>query len=147
MAGTNIEELVARGIRAANSGKTSLALECFEEAVELRNTPANWSYLAFCLAKERRQFDQAIQLCQEAIHKDPKNAVHYLNLGRVHLLAGHRSEAIHIFRQGLLYEANAHIEAELRKIGLRKPPVVGFLRRNHPINKYLGIMMKKLRLR
>lgn len=147
MAGTNIEELIARGIRAANSGKTSLALECFEEAVERRNTPANWSYLAFCLAKERRQFDRAIQLCQEAIRKDPQNAVHYLNLGRVHLLAGRTKDAIHVFRQGLLYEANAHIEAELRKIGLRKPPVVGFLRRNHPINKYLGIMMKKLRLR
>ncbi|MBT1076210.1 tetratricopeptide repeat protein [Geobacter grbiciae] len=147
MAGTNVEELIARGIRAANSGKTSLALECFEEAVERRNTPANWSYLAFCLAKERRQFDRAIQLCQEAIRKDPQNAVHYLNLGRVHLLAGRTKDAIHVFRQGLLYEANAHIEAELRKIGLRKPPVVGFLRRNHPINKYLGIMMKKLRLR
>ncbi|GLI38759.1 tetratricopeptide repeat protein [Geobacter hydrogenophilus] len=147
MAGTNIEELVARGIRAANSGKTSLALECFEEAVERRNTPANWSYLAFCLAKERRQFDRAIQLCQEAIRKDPQNAVHYLNLGRVHLLAGRTKDAIHVFRQGLLYEANAHIEAELRKIGLRKPPVVGFLRRDHPINKYLGIFMKKLRLR
>ncbi|ABB30970.1 hypothetical protein GeomeDRAFT_3065 [Geobacter metallireducens RCH3] len=147
MAGTNVEELIARGIRAVNSGKTSLALECFEEAVERRNTPANWSYLAFCLAKERRQFDRAIQLCQEAIRKDPQNAVHYLNLGRVYLQAGSTKDAIHVFRQGLLYESNSHIEAELRKIGLRKPPVVGFLRRDHPINKYLGIVMKKLRLR
>ena len=147
MAGTNVEQLISRGIRAANSGKTSLALECFEEAVKLRNTPATWSYLAFCLAKERRQFEHAVQLCQEAIRNDPHSAAHYLNLGRVHLLAGRTGDAIHVFRQGLLYEANAHIEAELRKIGLRKPPVIGFLRRNHPINKYLGILLKKLSLR
>lgn len=147
MPGTNVEQLIARGIRAANSGKTSLALECFEEAVKLRNTPANWSYLAFCLAKERRQFDHGVQLCQEAIRKDPHNSDHYLNLGRIHLLAGRTNEAIHVFRQGLLYEANVHIEAQLRMIGLRKPPVVSFLKRDHPINKYLGKFLKKLRLR
>lgn len=147
MTGTNVEQLIARGIRAANSGNTALALECFEEAVKLRNSPATWSYLAFCLAKERRQFEQAVRLCQEAIHKDPHSSDHYLNLGRVHFLAGRRSEAIHVFRQGLLYEANAHIEAELRRIGLRKPPVVSFLRRDHPINKYLGKFLKKFRLR
>ncbi len=147
MGGTNVEQLIANGIRAANSGRTSHALECFEEAVKLQNSPANWSYLAFCLAKERRQFEQAVQLCQEAIRKDPHSAVHYLNLGRVHLLAGRTKDAIHVFRQGLLYESNILIEAELRKIGLRKPPIVGFLRRDHPINKYLGIFMKKLRLR
>lgn len=147
MAGTHAEQLIARGIRAANSGKTSLALECFEEAVKLRNTPAAWSYLAFCLARERRQFEHAVQLCQEAIRKAPHNPDHYLNLGRVHLLAGNRSEAIHVFRQGLLYGATPRIEAELRRLGLRKPPVVSFLRRDHPINKYLGIFLKKLRLR
>lgn len=147
MAGTNVEQLIAKGIRAANSGRTTLALECFEEAVKLRNTPANWSYLAFCLAKERRQFEHAIQLCQEAIRKDPHSPDHYLNLGRIHHLSGRTNEAIHVFRQGLLYGANIHIEAELRKIGLRKPPVVSFLSRDHPINKYLGIFLKKLRLR
>ena len=147
MAGTNVEQLIARGIRAVNSGNTSLGLECFEEAVKLRNTPTTWCYLAYCLAKERRQIDQAIQLCREAIRRDPHHTDNYLNLGRVHLLAGRTNEAIHVFRQGLLYGANAHIEAELRKIGLRKPPVVGFLKREHPINKYLGIFLKKLRLR
>lgn len=147
MVGTHVDQLIARGIRAANSGKTSLALECFEEAVKLRNTPATWSYLAFCLARERRQFEHAVQLCQEAIRKDPHNSDHYLNLGRIHHLAGRTNEAIHVYRQGLLYGSNPHIEAELRRIGMRKPPVVAFLRRDHPINKYLGIFLKKLRLR
>lgn len=147
MAGTNVEQLIARGIRAANSGKTVLALEFFEEAVKLRDSPATWSYLAFCLAKERREFERAVQLCQAAIRQDPHSSVHYLNLGRVHLLSGHRSEAIHIFRQGLLYEHNLQIDAELRKIGMRKPPILSFLSRDHPINKHLGIFLKKLRLR
>lgn len=144
---TTHEELVARGIRAINSGKTAVALGCFEEAVKIHSTPANWSYLAFCLARERRQFDYAIRLCQEAIAKDPHSSVHYLNLGRVYLLAGRKDDAIRTFRQGLLYEGNAAIVGELRRLGLRKPPVLTFLRRDHPLNKYLGIAMKKLRLR
>ncbi|RNC73163.1 MAG: hypothetical protein ED859_00190 [Desulfuromonadales bacterium] len=147
MSGTDTESLIAKGIRAVNSGKTALALECFEEAVKQRSTPASWSYLAFCLAREKRQFDHAIHLCQEAIRSDPHSSIHYLNLGRVYLMAGRREESIRIFRQGLLYEANAHIEGELRKIGMRKAPVISFLKRDNPINKYLGIFLKKLRVR
>lgn len=142
-----METLIAKGIKAVNSGKTAAALECFEEAVKLQSTPANWSYLAFCLAKERKQFAHAISLCDEAIRKDPHSSVHYLNLGRVYVLAERKMDAIRIFRQGLLYESNKQIEAELNRIGLRRPPVIGLLKRENPINKYLGIFLKKLSMR
>lgn len=147
MTAKEVDHLIARGIKAINSGRTAAALECFEEAVKYQSTPANWSYLAFCLAKERRQFEHAIRICEEAIRKDPGSSVHYLNLGKVFLLTQRRTDAILIFRQGLLYEGSAQIEAELRKLGLRKPPVVGFLKRENPVNKYLGIMLTRLRLR
>ncbi|AJE02818.1 tetratricopeptide repeat protein [Geobacter pickeringii] len=147
MTGTDVDGLVARGIKAANGGNTTLALECLEQAVKLRSTPVAWTYLAYCLARERQQVDHAIRICEEAIRKDPRSSSHYLNLGRIHLLAGRRTDAIRLFRQGMLYERNPHIEAELRRLGLRKPPLLGFLGREHPLNKYLGIILAKLRLR
>ncbi|WP_298435742.1 hypothetical protein [Geobacter sp.] len=147
MPGTDVDALINQGIKAANSGDTVYALECLEQAVKLRSTPRAWSYLAFCLARERQQIDYAVKICEEAIRKDPRSSSHYLNLGRIHLLAGRRTDAIRLFRQGLLYERNVQIEAELRRLGLRKPPVIGFLGREHVLNKYLGIMLTKLRLR
>lgn len=147
MATTYNEELIARGISAIKSGNTAEALNCFEEAVKIHSTPANWSYLAFCLARERRQFDYAIRLCREAITRDPHSSIHYLNLGKVYLLAGRKDDAIRTFRQGLLYEGSPAIIGELKRLGLRKQPVLGFLRRENPLNKYLGIALKKLRLR
>lgn len=147
MTAINAEELIAQGIKAANSGRTAEALGCLGQAVKLRSTPAAWSYLAYCLARERSQIEQAIRICEEAIRKDPHTSAHYLNLGRVYLLAERRSEAIRTFRQGLLYEGNPHIKAELRRLGLRKPPILGFLKREHPLNKYLGLMLVKMRLR
>lgn len=145
--GTDLQELVARGTKAADSGRTAAALECFERVVRLQSTPANWSYLAFCLARERRQFEHATRLCEEAVRREPHSSVLYLNLGKVHLLAGRKDDAIRTFRQGLLYERNALIESELRRLGLRKPPVLSFLAREHPVNKYLGIVLKKLKIR
>lgn len=147
MTSHNAEELIAQGIKAANSGKTTEALLHLEQAVKMRGTPTAWSYLAYCLARERSQIEHAIRICEEAIRKDPRTSAHYLNLGRVLLLAERRSEAIHAFRQGLLYESNPRIRAELHRLGLRKPPVLGFLKREHPLNKYLGIMLVKMRLR
>lgn len=147
MPDTDLQELIARGMKAANSGRTAAALECFERVVKLQSTPVNWSYLAFCLARERQQFEHATRLCEEAVRREPRSSVLYLNLGKVYLLAGRKDDAIRTFRQGLLYERNPLIESELRRLGLRKAPVVTFLGRDHPVNKYLGIVMKKLRMR
>lgn len=147
MTAHNPEELITQGIKAANTGKTAEALEYLEPAVKLRSTPTAWSYLAYCLARERGQVEHAIKICEEAIRKDPRASAHYLNLGRVLLLAERRSEAIQTLRQGLLYESNPRIKTELHRLGLRKPPVLGFLKRENPLNKYLGIMLVKMRLR
>jgi len=56
-------------------------------------------------------------------------------------------EAVNIFRQGLHYEENQHIADELNKIGTRKPLIIPFLKRSNVINKYLGIILSRLKLR
>ena len=52
-----------------------------------------------------------------------------------------------VFRGGLKYWNNLQIIDELNKLATRKPPVISFLSRNNPINKFLGIIFTKLGLR
>jgi len=144
---TEAEKLYLKGIEALAQNNTLSALFYFEKALDIEDSPIISSYFAFCIAKERGQLSKAISLCEEAIKKDPESSIHYLNLGRIYLLSNKREDAIKIFREGLNYEANQKIVDELNKLGTRKFPVISFLKRSSLINKYLGIIFNKLRLR
>lgn len=141
------ERLFMKGLEALVQDNTLSALSCFEKAINIEDNPIINSYLAFCVAKERGQLTKAISLCEEAIKKEPQNSFHYLNLGRIYLLAHRKEEAITIFREGLAHEANQQIVDELNRLETRKPPVIPFLKRSNPLNKYLGIILTKLKLR
>jgi tetratricopeptide (TPR) repeat protein len=144
---TAAEELFKKGLEALAGGKTLPALVSFEKALSLEDNPAFYSYLALCIAKERGQVKKAIDLCEEALRKDTENTAHYLNLGKILLHAGNKDEAIIVFRGGLKYAIDPQIVDELNKLGTRQPPVIPFLKRNNPINKYLGLIRKRLRKR
>ncbi len=137
------EEFFTLGVEALKEGKGGTALEYLEKAVGLARTPRYCSALAFCLAREKRDFKRAISLCKEAIKNDPKNTQHFLYLGRVHLLAGQKRDAIRILQMGLRHSANPEISAELARLGVRKPPVIPFLSRDNFLNKYLGKLLHK----
>lgn len=141
------DKLYARGLTALASDDTLSALVLFEKASQLDSNPASISYFAFCLAKERGQYKRAVCLCKEALEKDAENPIHYLNLGRIHVLMGSKSEAIKIFRNGLTFGQNTDIALHLEKLGARKKPILPFLARGNPINKFLGIVFSKLGIR
>jgi len=136
-----------KGLDALTHGDTLAALASFEKARHIENSPIINSYYAFCIAKERGQTGKAILLCEESLSKEPSNSLHYLNLGRIHLVENNKTEAIRIFREGLNFEANQQIVEELNKLVIRKPPVFRFLKRSNPLNKYIGIALKKIGLR
>jgi len=139
--------LYNKGIEHLSQGKTLSALSCFENALKKEDSPSIWSYYAFCIAKERGQIKKAMLLCKEALEEEPDNSVHYLNLGRIYLFTRKKAEAITILREGLNHETNEQIIKELDNLVPRKPPVIPFIHRDNPINKYLGIILKALRLR
>ncbi len=141
------EELFKKGLEALAQGRMLPALASFEKALELEDNPAFYSYLALCIAKERGQVKKAISLCEEALKKDADNTSHYLNLGKILLNAGNQDDAIRVFRGGLKHGTDPRIIDELHRLGTRKPPVMTFLNRNNPINKYLGFIFKILKLR
>lgn len=136
-----------KGVEALGADNVYLARTCFENAAKEERNPASRSYLALCQAKTRGKFDDAIALAHEAVIGEPENPVHYLNLGRIYLLAGKRQEAIEVFRKGLRQGMNDNIITELDLLGTRKPSPIPSLERNHPLNKYMGILLARLGLR
>jgi len=113
----------------------------------LLNIPVHSSFLALCIARERGQINKAISLCRETLEEEPDNPVLYLNLGKIFLMQGRTEEAIEVYRKGLSKGANEEIIAELVRIGNRRPPPLSFLSRDHPLNKYIGIILGRLGLR
>ena len=142
------ERLLEKGIEVLTGGDILSALDLFEKAFHMNNSPLISSYYAFCIAKERRQFSRAVALCTDAIKKDPQNPFHYLNLGRIHLLSNEKEDAAKVFREGLRYGADRHVSNEMMK--LKTPETTTnrttTLKKENPLGKYVGIFLKKLRL-
>ncbi len=141
------EKEFSKGVRALKQGDSLAALVCFEKAASLASRPVYSSYFGYCIAKERGQVQKGLLLCSEAIEAEPGNTVHYLNLGRIHLVTGNKPDAISVFRKGLAHGPNGEITSLLDAIGTRKPAIFSFLSRSNPINRYLGLILSKLGLR
>jgi len=140
-------DLIRKGVAALDDGNTLVALLHFDEAAKTSPTPVVLSYLGYCLAREHRQMQKGLSLCLNALQSDPNNPLFYLNLGRVYLLAGHKTKAISTFRRGLRQGRNPQIIEELKRLGLRGTPAFPSLSRNNPLNKYYGLLLEKLGLR
>jgi Flp pilus assembly protein TadD len=147
MAADELDSLITKGLTAIEQGNTLLAMMHFENAARIRRTPTVLSCLGFCIAKEHRQLKKASSLCLEAINQEPNLPLHYLNLARVQKLAGHRFRAIKILQMGLKQPGNQKIVAELKVLGIRRPPLFQKLDRDHPLNKYGGKFFARLGLR
>lgn len=147
MTGHGFLQQVERGAAAAEQGNTLVALIHLENAALHGSTPLLASYLGYCLARERHQFKKGVSLCLGALEQEPGQAIHYLNLGRVYVAAGQKELAIKTLRRGLKLGTNRLIPEELKKFGIRKEPVFRSLHRNHPLNKYLGLLSALLGMR
>jgi tetratricopeptide (TPR) repeat protein len=141
------KEKFKKGMEAVDRGDTQFGLACLESLFEAGHDPVLSSYYAVCLAKERGEQQKALLLCREAMEDDPGNSLHYLNLGRVLVAAERKREAIKAFRNGLLYGKNELISKELGMLGWRDLPVIAWLDRENPVNKWLGRILFTLRLR
>jgi hypothetical protein len=156
---------VEAAIAAIDGGQTLHGLIALEHAPFHRTIPLVKSYLAYCMAKERGQVREAMRICQEMLASDPGNPAHYLNLGRVLLVARDKPRAIATFWRGISKNAGPEgasaaawprqgrrreydlIMDELRRLGIRKPPPFRALNRDNPINKFTGMFLARIGLR
>ena len=144
---SSADELFEKGLQFLREENSLAALPCFEKAFIQNKTSRTRSYLGYCIAAQRGQITDGLQLCREAIGSDPDNPEHYLNLARVYLKAKKKDEAIEALRRGLSAGENSDIKALLAVLGLRKKPLIPFLSRSHFLNKYIGLALRRLGLR
>ncbi|MFO7766829.1 MAG: tetratricopeptide repeat protein [Pelovirga sp.] len=142
-----INELLNKGKEAVEKGYIPSAQVFFSQVAEQQKTPEVRSYLAYCLAKSQGRTQVAAKTCTESIRREPDNPTHYLLLGRIHLLAGDKEKAIQVLRQGIKINNDQRILTEITRMGLRKEAVVKSLKRNHPLNRFLGKFLGHLGLR
>jgi hypothetical protein len=114
-----------------------------EEASRKERTPHLNSYLAYCLARERKSYSEAIELGTGAVNEQPGNLVLYRNLAKVYILAGQRNNSLKILRQATKRGRDEQIMRLIKKLGIRKEPVLPFLQRGNPINIFLGKLRHK----
>jgi tetratricopeptide (TPR) repeat protein len=144
--GKKATELVAEGFRAVDAGNFGLAFSCLKEALAMgaERTPAFDCAYAVCLAVQQKH-DEALNLCQSAISEEPCISGHYLQLGRIYLLADQRKEAVRSFREGMLYRRDQRIINELERLGVRRRPVFDDLPRTHLLNRIVGRILPRKR--
>jgi tetratricopeptide (TPR) repeat protein len=140
----NLNNLLRKGDSALQKGDTLVALLQFETAHTIKPLPGLKSKLAYCLAKERRQFQRAMALCREALQAEPGNPEHYYRLGQIYVAAGQKRQAIKSLRKGLKFKRHQAIIDELNRLGARKDPVFSSLPREHVLNRSAGILLAKL---
>lgn len=120
-------------------------------AEALRIAPANpfyRSYFGYCLALVQGDFERAVQFCRQASDSRPLDPDLHINLGRVYRLKGDRAAAHQAFTQAWhLSRGHAAAAAELTRMGVRRPPVIGFLSRGHWLNRCLGRLRARVERR
>ena len=131
-------ELYRLGTEAIDSRDYAAAQRYLKAALDRERTPDHLSQYALALAAHTREIEPSIALCQEAVKQEPKNSEHFLRLGTIYLVAGRKKEAIRIFRLGLRVGKNPTIVRWLQVLGDRRKPLIPFLSRTNPLNKYLG---------
>ena len=156
MKGTNltdyldeIRKLIQRKNHKAASTMLTIAFDHFP------GDPFLFSYRGYLEAILNKNYKQGIDICLGALKELKGNIpeglellypVLYLNLGKTYLAAGYKKAAMDVFYKGLAYDhEDRDLLREIKKFGARKKPVVGFLPRTHPINKYLGKLRHKIK--
>ena len=114
------------GVALARTGKNwSLVEKLSSQALQMKRTPP--------------EFDLAEKLCSQALQMKRTQPEFYLNLAEVYGLAGNKEDAIETLSRGLKFtKQNEHLADALRRFGSRRPPVLGFLAREHFLNRQFG---------
>jgi len=121
------------------------ALRAFDKAWKDDKENAEYmSYYGMLKAVRGGEIGLGLELCTRAIKKEFFRAEFYLNLGRVYMSAGNKNGAIKVFKKGLKYDpANDEINSCLIELGFRNRPIIPGIGRSNPVNKFLGILIRR----
>jgi hypothetical protein len=138
-------------IELCRAGDWSRGLSVLAELVKDRGLSdavpgVAYSYLGYGIARYQRQVREGLRLCEHAVKGQFYHADNHLNLARVQILAKNRKGAIAALAQGLALDPkHAGLRALKAELGYRRKPVLGFLKRDNPVNKTLGRLRHSLK--
>jgi tetratricopeptide (TPR) repeat protein len=147
-----LNELAEQAWQHIRAGNVDLALQLLtgpiglvNEAEKPKGYPDALALFAYSMGVVTRKRKEAIQLCQKAVRLDQMNPRGYFLLGKLYELGGSKKSAMDAFMQGLRVQADyAPLVQVVKKMGLRRRPVLPFLSRDHFINVALGRLRHKL---
>jgi Flp pilus assembly protein TadD len=130
------------GLTLLRDNYSMKALPHMRRAVELdKNNPYYMSYLGVVLARSEQKWAEAENLCDAAVRMKRNQAQLYLNLAEVYATAGRRDDAVEALEAGLKFaRRDVRLTIALTKLTYRRPPILSFLQRRHPLNRQLGLL-------
>jgi tetratricopeptide (TPR) repeat protein len=156
------EEYLELGVLYVKEGNLRAALESLNTALLKYTTPQGsqaqigervldrlpldlLSYYGLCIALVQSRLEEGTRLCRLALAKDTLRPDFYLNLGKVYLKANNKAKALKVFQRGLeVSERNRDLANEVKKMGIRRHKPLGFLPRSNFLNRYSGLLLRRL---
>ena len=138
-------EMFRRAEIQINRGRFREASAILTQALKMApDNPIYISQLGFCVGMLGNLPDGE-RMCRRAMTMAPTVPIILVNLGRMLVEMDLRQEARVLFTQAYQIDNTSSPAAlELFRLGVRKPPVLPFIGRGNPLNKYLGILRCRL---
>jgi tetratricopeptide (TPR) repeat protein len=139
-------EQVLRAGRYLEAGKFEHAEACLRAGLgRVPDHPECTAYLGVCLAAGQRKYVTAEKLIKGILESRPYDPTAWYALGRINLLGGRREQAFANFAKARrVSRDDAHVEQLVDELDPRRPPVLGFLSRDHVLNRLLGRLRARL---
>ena len=137
-----LDELLHEGDAAWERGDRGAAHEAYRAAQQLDgNNPQVLSRLGLTLTVVARDEYKGVAFCEEAVRRGAVDADALYRLAVVYETTHQKERAIRAVRQGLNIDTHhPGLVGMIARLGVRRPPVISFLHRSNPINKYLGLL-------
>jgi hypothetical protein len=137
-----------RGLEALDRDDPQAAVDDLGEAFQAATgDPQVMSAYGLALALAGSDRLRGVALCETAIRRlrDASPADLHLRLARAYLSVHYRAQAVQALRAGAQVDPDhPGIHDAFVVLGIRRAPVLPFLRRSHPLNKYLGLLRHRL---
>lgn len=133
---------IKHGMELIDAGRLDDAAKHFSvlwNAAQGQN-PVIASFIGMLKAVRDNQLFQGLEICKKAVAQDADEPLCYLNLAKVYIAMNDRYHAVQMIQKGLKRHTPTRdiLYRYYQSIGIRKKPPIGFLDRNHPVNKVLG---------
>ena len=135
-----------RGLTLLRRHRPEQALRHMRRAVALEeNNPDYLSFFGVAIAQAEKKWATAELYCRRALRMKHNEGRLHVNLAEVYLGAGRRQDAVQTLKTGLACaKRRGHLIRAFCKLGVRQAPLLPFLDRNHFLNRYSGIVRRRL---